>query len=51
MKMTKEEFVERLLMDLNERKKQKELLAEEIDFYFRKKITKYNRAKLNRKKR
>lgn len=51
MKLTKEEFRERLLYDLNERKKQKQLMEEDIEFYFRKKITKYRRAKMNRKKR
>ena len=51
MKLTKEEFRERVLYELEERKKQQELIDEEVEFYFRKKISKYKRSKLNRKKR
>lgn len=49
MKMTKEEFVTRLLYDLNERKKQQSEIEKDVDFYFRRKITKYMRRKLNKK--
>lgn len=51
MKLTKEEFVTRVLLDLDKRKKQKHELDKDVDFYFRKKITKCVRAKMNRKKR
>lgn len=51
MKLTKEEFVTRVLDDLNRRKKQKEIAENDIEFYYRRKFNKYYRARLNRKKR
>lgn len=49
MKMTKEEFRERLLRDLARRKKYRDFIEDDIDFYFRGKITKYIRRKMNQK--
>ena len=51
MKMTKEEFRERVLLDLQERKKLKDEQEKEVDLYFVRKIKKYARIKMNKKKR
>ena len=51
MKMTKEEFRERMLLDLQERKRIKHEQEEEIADYFRRKIKRYARIKMNKKKR
>lgn len=51
MKMTKEEFRERMILDLQERKKLKDEQKKEIAYYFTRKIKKYARIKMNKKKR
>lgn len=51
MKMTKEEFRERVLLDLQERKKLKDELKKDVEYYFTRKIKKYARIKMNKKKR
>ena len=51
MKLTKEEFRERMLLDLQERKRIKHEQEEQVADYFRRKIKKYARIKMNKKKR
>lgn len=51
MKMTKEEFRERMLLDLQERKRIKLKEKLEVADYFTRKIKRYARIKMNKRKR